>query len=260
VVDSASIEVNRRDRRAQTDRLDGHQWLTMRLRHTAGDKQVWSVVRVPSGVDEDRRQLHRELLTTQRDRTRVINRSKGLLAGYGMRLAWPGEVETPRDAVRPWAGTPRPSAWCARLQREWQQVQHLTEPSGSLEAERRAEWRTSEERGLEQVRQVATLRGIGVKSAWLFVMACFAWRDVQMPKQVGAWAGLTPPPSQSGQASRARGMTQAGHGSRRTMAIEMAWGWVRFQPQSTRTPWYQARCGQGRARLRPSGMVALARQ
>jgi transposase len=186
VVDAASIEVNRRYRRAKTDRLDVHKLLTMRLRHTAGEKKVWSVVRVPSVVDEDRRQRHRELLTTQRDRTRVINRSKGLLAGYGIRMALPGDVETQLDEVRQWDGTPLPSALCARLKREWQKVQHLTEQLGSLEAERRAELRTSEERVLEQVRQLATLRGIGVNSAWRFVMEFFAWRDVQTPKQVGA--------------------------------------------------------------------------
>ena len=81
VVDSASLEVNRRSRRAKTDRLDVHKLLTMLLRHAAGEKKVWSVVRVPSGVDEDRRQLHRELLTTKRDRTRVRNRLTGRLAG-----------------------------------------------------------------------------------------------------------------------------------------------------------------------------------
>jgi transposase len=186
VVDSASIEVNRRYRRAKTDRLDVHKWLTMLRRHTAGEKKVWSVVRVPSGVDEDRRQLHRDLLTTQRDRTRVINRIKGLLAGYGIRMAWQGDVETQLEEVRQWDGTPRPSALCARLKREWQQVQGLTEQIGSLEGERRAELRTREERVLEQVRPLATLRGIGVNSAGLFVMGFFAWRDLQTPKQVGA--------------------------------------------------------------------------
>ena len=80
VVDSASIEVNRRYRRAKTDRLDVHKLLTMLLRHAAGEKKVWSMVRGPNVVDEDRRQLHRELLTTKRDRARVINRIKGLLA------------------------------------------------------------------------------------------------------------------------------------------------------------------------------------
>jgi len=237
VVDSASIEVNRRSRRAKTDRLEVHKLLPMLLRHAAGEKKVWSVVRVPSVVEEDRRQLHRELLTTKRDRTRVSNRSKGLLAGYGIRMALQGEVETQFDAVRQWDGAPLPAALRARLKREWQKVQGLTEQSGSLEAERRTGLRTSAERALEQGRQWATLRGIGVKSAWLFVMEFFAWRDLQTPKQVGALAGLTPTPYQSGQASRALGITKAGQGYRRTMAIEIAWGWVRLQPQSTLTQW-----------------------
>jgi transposase len=92
------------------------------------------------------------------------------------------------------------------------------------------------------------------------VRECFAWRDVQTPKEVGAFAGLTPTPSQSGQASRELGITKAGKGYMRTMAIELAWGWIRLQLESTLTQWYQARFGQGRARLRKIGMVALARK
>ena len=105
VVDSASIEVNRRYRRAQTDRLAVHKLLTMLLRHTAGEKKVWSVVRVPSVIDEDRCQLHRELLTTKRDRTRVINRIKGLLAGYGIRMGLQGDVESQIEEVHQRDGT-----------------------------------------------------------------------------------------------------------------------------------------------------------
>lgn len=78
IIDSASIEGNRRQRRAKTDRLDVRKLLTMLLRHSAGEKKVWSVVRVPSVEEEDRRQLHRELTTATQDRTRVINRIKGL--------------------------------------------------------------------------------------------------------------------------------------------------------------------------------------
>ena len=79
VIDSASIEVNRRQRRAKTDRLDVRKLLTMLLRHMAGERKVWSVVRVPSIEEEDRRQLHREMTTAKQDRTRVINRIQGLL-------------------------------------------------------------------------------------------------------------------------------------------------------------------------------------
>jgi transposase len=78
VIDSASIEGNRRQRRAKTDRLDVHKLLMMLLRSIAGEKKVWRVVRVLSVDEEDRRQLHRERTTVKQDRTRVINRIKGL--------------------------------------------------------------------------------------------------------------------------------------------------------------------------------------
>jgi hypothetical protein len=110
VVDSARSEVKRRSRRAKTARLAVHQRLTMLRRPAAGATQGWSVVRVPSGAAEDRRQRHRERLTTKRDRTRVSHRSQGLRAGGGMRLGWPGEVEAQRAAVRQWDGAPRPAA------------------------------------------------------------------------------------------------------------------------------------------------------
>jgi transposase len=164
------------------------------------------------------------------------------------------------EQVRQWDGAPLPAALRARLQREWQQVAWLTEQIRPLEAERRAALRTSEAPVMEQVRQLTTLRGIGVKSAWLFAMEFFAWRDLQTPKQGGAFAGLTPTPYQSGQAARELGRTKAGNGSMRTMAIELAWGWVRLQPESLLTQWYQARVGQGRARRRKIGIVALARK
>jgi transposase len=125
------------------------------------------------------------------------------------------------------------------------QVCFLTQQIMTLEAERREVLRTRAEPVVDQVRQLATLRGIGINSAWLFVMEFFAWRHLQTPKHVGALAGLTPTPDQSGEASRELGITKAGNGYMRTMAVEIAWGWVRFQPQSALTPWYQARFGQG---------------
>jgi transposase len=78
VIDSASLAVKRRQRRAKTDRLAVHKLLPMLLRHMAGERKVWSVVRVPSVDEADRRQLHRALTTAKQDRTRGINRRKGL--------------------------------------------------------------------------------------------------------------------------------------------------------------------------------------
>ena len=260
VIDSASIEVNRRQRRAKTDRLDVHKLLTMLLRHMAGERKVWSVVRVPSVDEEDRRQLHREMLTAKQDRTRVINRIKGLLAGHGVQLALQGDVDTQLDQVHQWDGSPLPAALLSRLKRAWRQVDFLTTPIQALEAQRRASLRRREDAVIAQVRQLFTLRGIGVNSAWLYVMEFFAWRDFQTPKQVGALAGLTPTPSQSGQSRRELGIAKAGNRHMRAMAIEIAWAWRRFQPTSALTQWYEQRFGHSSARLRKIGIVALARK
>lgn len=260
VIDSASIEVNRRQRRAKTDRLDVHKLLTMLLRHMAGERKVWSVVRVPSVEEEDRRQLHRELTTAKCDRTRVSNRIKGLLAGYGVQLALQGDVDAQLEQVHQWDGSPLPPALLSRLKRAWQQVCFLTAHIQTLEAQRRAVLRRREDAVVDQVRQLFTLRGIGVNSAWLYVMEFFAWRDFQTPKQVGALAGLTPTPSQSGQSRRELGIAKAGNRHMRAMAIEIAWAWRRFQPTSALSQWYEQRFGHGSARLRKIGIVALARK
>jgi transposase len=260
VIDSASIEVNRRQRRAKTDRLDVHKLLTMLLRHMAGERKVWSVVRVPSVDEEDRRQLPRELTTAKQDRTRVINRIKGLLAGHGVQLVLQGNVEAQLDQVHQWDGSPLPAALLRRLKRAWQQVGFLTTHIQTLEAERRALLRHQTDPVIAQVRQLFTLRGIGINSAWLYIMEFFAWRDFQTAKQVGALAGLTPTPYQSGQSRRELGIAKAGNRHIRAMAIEIAWAWRRFQPDSALSQWYERRFGAGSARLRKLGIVALARK
>ena len=186
VVDSASIEVHRRYRRAKTDRLAVPTLLTRLLRSAAGERQGWRVVRVPSGAEEDRRHLHRALLTATRDRTRVSTRMQGLLAGYGGRMALHGDVAAQLEQGPQEDGSLVPPAWRARLQRAWQQVCFLTAQITGLEGERRAALRTRKEPVREPVRPWSTWRGMGVHRAWVFVMACLAWRDWQTPKQGGA--------------------------------------------------------------------------
>src|SRR5207237_4853890 len=144
--------------------------LTMLLRHMAGERKGWSVVRVPSVEEEDRRQLHRGLTTAKQDRTRIINRIKGLLAGHGVQLVLQGPVEAQLEQVQQWDGAALPSALLRRLKRAWQQVGFLTTHIQMLEAERRALLRRREEPIIAQVRQLFALRGIGVNSAWLYVM------------------------------------------------------------------------------------------
>ena len=110
------------------------------------------------------------------------------------------------------------------------------------------------------VRRLLRVRGIGANSAWLYVMEFFGWRQFRNRREVGGLAGLTPTPYQSGELSREQGIGKAGNRYIRAMAIEIAWGWLRFQPESALSRWYQARFGQGSSRIRRIGIVALARQ
>jgi transposase len=261
VVDSSSIEVSRRKRRAKTDRLDGAALLDLLLRHLAGShKKVWSVVRVPSVDQEDRRHLHRELLSAKRDRTRVTNRMKGLLANHGLTLDLKRDVAEQLGRLRQWDGTALPSGLQARLAREWERVQFYTGLIERLEGDRRAQLRSSPDPVLQKVHQLNELRGIGVNSAWLYVMELFGWRELRNRREVGAIIGLTPTPHDSGQQEREQGLSKAGNRHVRSMAIEIAWGWLRFQPQSALSMWYQRRFGSGSTRLRKIGIVALARK
>jgi transposase len=104
------------------------------------------------------------------------------------------------------------------------------------------------------------LKGIGINSAWLFVREFFGWRAFRNRQEVGALSGLTPTPYASGNTAYEQGIAKAGNAHIRAMAIEIAWGWLRFQPQSALTQWYQQRFGHGSSRLRRIGIVALARK
>jgi len=260
VVDSASIEVNRRAKRAKTDRLDVGKLLTMLIRYDYGEKKVWSVVHVPSVEAEDKRHLHRQLGTLKTDRTRHINRIKGLLVGQGVRIPVRADFLERLETVRLWDGSPLPPGLRSRLEREYAGLQFVNQQIKELEAERREMIRTSDDPSVEQVRVLMRLRGIGENSAWLFVMEFFGWREFRNRRQVGGLTGLTPTPYQSGDESQEQGISKAGNRPIRAMAIEIAWGWLRHQPHSELSLWYQRRFGHGSKRLRKIGIVALARK
>ena len=261
VVDSSSIQVPRRSKRAKTDRLDLDDLLRMLVRFDSGEKKVWSVVQVPGADEEDQRQLHRELVSLKRERTRSTNRIKGLLFGVGLRLEddWRGLPEWLEQA-RLWDGSRVPPALHCRLLREHRRCELLSEQIRELEAEREQIVREAEEPNIEKVRQLLLLRGIGINSAWLFVMELFGWRQFDNRRQVGSLAGLTPMPYQSGETRREQGISKAGNQLVRAMAVEIAWGWLRFQPDSKLSRWYRERFGSGGRRARKVGIVALARK
>jgi transposase len=260
VVDAASIEVPRRARRTKTDRMDVGKLLTMLIRYDCGEKKVWSVVNVPPLEAEDKRHLHRELSTLKVDRTRHINRIKGLLVGQGVRLPVGRNFLEELESSRLWDGSPLPSGLRSRVEQEYASLQFVQEQIKTLETERKHLIRTSTDPCVEKVRCLMRLKGIGENSAGLFVMEFFGWREFRNRREVGALAGLTPTPYQSGDESREQGISKAGNRPIRAMAIEIAWGWLRHQPQSDLSRWFQERFGHGSKRMRKIGIVALARK
>lgn len=259
VVDSASIEVNRRRRRAKTDRLDAIGLLDVLVRHDLGGRRVLAAVRVPTPEQEDARQLHRELNSTKHDQTRLINRVRGLLAGQGVRVQTL-RADLALDSLRTWNGQPLLPGLKQRLAAELEHLGSLHRRILDLDAQRRQALAKPDTRAREQVAQLLRLRAIGVNSAWLFVHELFAWRDLRNRRQVGALAGLTPTPFSSGTTEREQGISKAGIRSVRHLAVEIAWSWLRFQPRSALARWYQRRFGKGSSRLRKIGIVALARK
>jgi transposase len=232
----------------------------MLIRYHNGEKQVWSVVHVPSVEAEDKRHLHRQLLTLKKDRTRHINRIKGLLASQGVREALKAGFLETLVSIRLWDGSLLPPGLRARVEREYAALTFVEEQIAELEAERREEILNGEDPGVDKVRQLLQLRGIGENSSWLFVMEFFGWRTFRNRREIGGLAGLTPTPYQSGGEWREQGISKAGNRHVRAMAIEIAWGWLRYQPDSELTRWYMERFGHGSKRMRKIGVVALARK
>ena len=260
VVDSASIEVNRRKRRAKSDRLDAVKLVEMLIRWCNGEKKVWSVVRVPTVEDEDHRQLHRELIVLKIERTAHINAIKGLLAGLGLQASVDGSFPERLQKLRQWDGSPVPPALTGRLLREFECWQLAGRQIQELEQERTRQIRHEQTPAVQQTRQLLNLRGIGDNGAWLLVNELFSWRRFQNRRELGSIAGLAPTPYDSGESRREQGISKAGNRRVRWMMVQLAWGWLQYQPASELSQWYQRRFGGGNNRVRKIGIVALARK
>ena len=255
VVDSASIEVNRRARRAKTDRLDGDKLLAMLLRYGAGERRVWSVVRVPTLEQEDARRTHRELERLVQERTAHISRIRALLVLHNLRVKQVGG----RLWQRWWTGHSKELAPGARaeIERESERLSLVREQIGTIEAEQR---RAVEARTEPQVARLARLRGIGVGSGWVLTKELFGWRSFRNRREVAGCLGVVASPYASGESHTEQGISKAGNRRGRTLLVELSWSWLRYQPQSHLSQWYARRFAHGGKRMRRIGIVALARR
>ena len=262
VVDSASIEVNRRSRRAKTDRLDARKLVGMLMRYHNGEKKLWAVVRVPSVADEDARQLHRDIQVLKRERTMHCSRISGLLAQQGIYIKNPCRRNLSKilSLVCCWDGQPVPAELRVRIDREFERLQMVTEQIKLLEKERERRLKDPKTISLQQIVKLQRLRGIGTQSSWLFVMEFYGWRQFRHRREIAALSGLAPTPYDSGSRTRDQGISKAGNPRVRAMSIEIAWAWLRFQPESKLSRWFEQRFAAGGKRMRRIGIVAVARR
>lgn len=260
VVDSSSIEVNRKARRAKTDRLDVHKLLHLLMRWDGGERKVWSVVHVPSAAAEDARQLTREIATVREDRTRLRNRIQGLLATQGVRLTLGATFERALAAARTGDGQAFPAALQTRLLREWAALAAVEARAAALAEARAALIASGATRVAAVARQLSTLRGIADTGSALFSAELLGTRQFANGRQLSALTGLVPVPYRSDQRVREQGISKAGRAEVRRVAIQLAWGWVRWQPDSQLTHWFARRFAAAGGRARRIGIVAVARK
>ena len=260
VVDSSSIEVNRRARRAKTDRLDLAGLLSLLARYVLGDRRAWRVVRVPTVAEEDARHLSRTLEALTQDRTRLMSRLKSLLATQGVSLPIDAQFLHRLAAAHLWDGTPLPPGLQERLTRTWTQLQEVDGQIRDLKALRLTQPEHLTPTTSRALAQLLTMRAIGPIGASVLATEIFGWRRIRNGRELGALVGLVPAPYQSGETDYDQGITRAGNAHVRRVIVQLAWGWIRHQPGSALTHWYQQRFGRGGKRLRKIGIVALARK
>jgi len=257
VVDSASIEVNRRARRSKTDRLDAVKLVLMLMRVCGGEPGVWREVRVPSAADEAARQVSRERSHLVQDATRLVNQMRSLLATVGSRLperrqgAW-------WTTVRDWSGAALAPSVQQRLAHAQRRLALLDEQIAELEQQQRADVARAE--AATGVARLVQLKGIATTSASVLVDEGLVWRAFHNRRELGGLLGFRPVPHQSGEAARDVGIDRAGNKRWRSIMVQLAWGWLHWQPLSALTQWYQRRFAEGGSRARRIGIVALARK
>lgn len=262
VIDASSIEVNRRARRAKTDQIDLDLLMRAFLAHLRGEPRACSVVRVPSVEDEDRKRRTRERGHLVKERTRHINRIKGLLHGQGIRDAAPLKPGflSELDRVRTGDGRPLPPWLKEEIRREHERLVVLCKQINTIEAEQRADHRAPAPGSVEEkVVRLAELKSIGPVIAQVLVGEVF-YRHFTNRRQVGSYLGLTGTPYDSGSSRREQGISKAGNSRARTVAIELAWLWLRHQPDSELSRWFRERVGKLKGRIRRIAIVALARK
>lgn len=263
VIDPASLQVNRRARRAKTDRIDALGMVRALMAFERGEDQVFSVVQVPSVEEEDARRVHRERERLIKERIQHVNRIKGLLATQGIYDYEPlrRHMHERFEALTTAMGTALPRHLRDEIMRHLLRLELVLEMIRTAERQRDAVVEAqpaANESGLK-IQNLARLKAIGPQFATVLVGEVLH-KQFANRRQVASYAGLTPSPFNSGFVEREQGISKAGNPRARTTLIEMAWLWLRYQPHSALSRWFHERVGTARGRIRRITIVAVARK
>src|ERR1700733_10746450 len=258
VVDAASIATSRRRRRAKTDRIDGETLLRALLAHKRGEPRVCSMVRAPTPEDEDRRRICRERKVLIMERVQHVNRIKGLLFSQGDEPLH-RDRRARLDALQTGDGRRVPQHLKAQICRELDRLELLLEQIKAVEAERGALLNAEQTKVSAPPPMLLGVRGVGPEFASVLWSEELS-RHFDNRRQIAAYAGLAPTPWQSGSVNREQGISQSGNSRLRTTMIQLAWLWLRHQPRSALTLWFQDRIERNGGRRRKTTIVALARK
>jgi transposase len=258
VVDSASIEVNRRARRTKTDRIDALKLVMMLVRVCSGEQRVWREVRVPSVAVEAARHVSRERTGLTQERTRLRNQIGSWLATWGCAVAARRRQTASWWAtVRDWAEQPLPSAVQDRIARTEARLAVIAEQLATLTAQQAAATRMAHPDSA--LGRLVHLKGVATTSASVLLDEGLVWRDFHNRRELGGLLGFAPAKYDSGESTHDQGISRAGNARLQAVSIQLAWNWVRWQPLSALTRWYHAHFGS-RKRARRVGIVAVARK
>jgi transposase len=231
------------------------------------------MIRIPDSEAEDARHLNREMRTLKNEKTAHTNRIKSLLAAQGITSVTIDRTFMQQlDSVKTADDNLLQDGLKTRLQREFNRLVLAVEQIRELQMQQAKMLRTAareltvteEKRNSPKRATIAAhlleLGGIGPVTAWTLATEIFSWRDIANRRQLAALAGLTPTPHDSGGEEKEQGISKSGRGELRALLIEIAWGWLRHQPDSELSQWYQRRFADGTKRNRKIGIVALARK
>jgi transposase len=262
VVDPASIATSRRRRRAKTDRIDGEALLRALLAHKRGEPRVCAMVKAPTPEEEDRRRLCRERKVLIAERVEHVNRIKGLLFAQGISDYEPLRRDRRQrlDELTTGDGRPLPTHLRTQISRELDRLELLLNQIKLTEAERDALLAVQQTASPPPAgRMLLDFRGIGAEfAAVLWLEGLF--RQFDNRRQLAAYAGLAPTPWQSGLIDREQGVSKAGNARLRTTLLQLAWLWLRHQPQSALSRWFHERVKRDGGRMKKTTIVALARK